>query len=482
MEIFMKQLLSVLAIVFIFPLIGFSAPPREAMPPLDVKTIVLTENIAKEAYIWGYPFVKFERTKKLLTTTPGFGHAPINTFFHADRLPTAQDRGMANPIPDTLYSSAFLDLRQQPMVFQIPKISDRYYSVQFMDANSNIVGLVSSRTRGAAAGKFFITGPHFIGSTPEGFEHIRSSTNFVWVKGHLSADSPTQVRAANLLLKKYELRTYSAFTSKEKPAKPVALTGRATVADDPRRISAAGVGFFDELGEALRVNEPSNLEPAVMDRFRSIDVAADVKTSRKAISRELREAYIRAIASGEIEIDQTIRKELVVRKNGWNYITRGDDFAKNYSLRAAMSKIYFGETNSAEAIHPVAYFDRDNSRLNGNSTYILHFAKEKIPPAAAFWSIVSYHSKEKTLVGNNLNRYSLGSYSKDLLLNPDGSLDLYISANEPTGHTSNWLPAPRGNFYVMMNLYNPTTDVISGKYTLPGIQKITLSPILSLNK
>jgi hypothetical protein len=351
-----------------------------------------------------------------------------------------------------------------------------------MDANSNIVGLVSSRTHGANAGKFFITGPHFIGSIPEGFSHIRSSTNFVWVTGHLAADSPSQVRAANLLLKKYELRTYSAFISKEKLAKPVTLIGHATAADDPRRISEAGVGFFDELGKALRVNEPASLEPAVMDRFRSIDVAADIKTSSKTVSRELREAYIRAIAAGEIEIDQTIKKELVVRKNGWNYITRGDDFAKNYALRAAMSKIYFGETNSAEAIHPVAYVDRDGNRLNGNSTYILRFAKDKMPPAAAFWSAVSYHSKENSLVANNLNRHSLGSYSKDLLLNPDGSLDLYLSANEPTGHTSNWLPAPRGNFYVMMNLYNPTSDVISGKFTLPGIQKITLSPILSLNK
>jgi hypothetical protein len=478
----MKQLLSVLALVCIFPNVAFSAPARESMPPLDVKAIVLTENIAKEAYLWGYPFVKFERTKRLLTTTPGFGHAPLNTFFHADRLPTAQDRGVANPLPDTLYSSAFLDLRQQPMVFQLPKITDRYYSVQFMDANSNIVGLVSSRTRGSSAGKFFITGPHFIGSTPEGFEHIRSSTNFVWVTGHMGADSPSQVREANLLLKKYELRPYSAFISKEKMPKTVALTGRATTADDPRRLFEAGVGFFDELGEALKVNEPSNLEPAVMDRFQSIDVAADVKTSQKAAAREIREAYVRAIASGEIEIDQTIKKELVVRKNGWNYITRGDDFAKNYTLRAAMSKIYFGETNSSEAIHPVAYFDRDGARLHGNSTYILRFAKDKMPPASAFWSAVSYHSKEKSLVANNLNRYSLGSYSKNLLLNPDGSLDLYISANEPTGHTTNWIPAPRGNFYVMMNLYNPSTDVISGKFTLPGIQKITLSPILSLNK
>lgn len=478
----MKHVLSAVAFVYILPALVLAAPQAKTLPPIDIKTIVMTEDIAKEAYLWGYPLVRFERTRRLLTTTPGFGHAPLNTFFHADRLPTPQDKGMSNPLPDTLYSSAFLDLRRQPMVLQMPKIKNRFYTLQFMDANSNNVGLISSRTRGESAGKFFITGPHYIGSTPAGFEHIHSATNFVWILGHIAAESPSQVKTAHSLLRKYDLRPYSVYLGKVKLAKPVALIGKAETAYDPRRISEAGVRFYDELGLALKENEPSNIEPAMMDRFSSIEVGPGMRTSRNANIREMREAYERAIASAEIEISQKIRKDLIVKRNGWTYITRADDFGRNYDLRAAMSKVYFGETNSAEAIHPVASGDNNNVRLNGNATYVLRFDKNKMPPVQAFWSIAAYNSLDKSLVDNNLRRYALGSYSKNLLVNSDGSLDIYISANEPSGRTANWLPAPRGNFYVMMNMYNPSTDVISGKYILPSLQKVTVTPTLSLNK
>lgn len=478
----MKHLLIALAFVFGFPKPSVNAQTRGALPSVDINKIVTTEGIAKDAYLWGFPIVRFERTRKLLTMTPGYGHSSINSFFHATRLPTPNERGLSNPLPDTLYSSAFLDLRQQPMVLQIPRVSNRYYSLQFMDANTNNIAFVSSRTRGDLAGKFFITGPNFIGSTPAGFEHIRSSTNYVWVTGHMEAPTPNEVKKASSLLRKFNLQPYSVYLGKTKVIKPSPLTGKVTAAMDPRAISKSGVQFFDELGLALSENQPTNLESAVMERFRSVEVGPGLKTSRIATTREMREAFERAIASAEMDMNRTIKKDLIKIRNGWSYITRGDGFGSNYTLRAAMSKIYFGETNSIEALHPVTHIDRDNVRLNGNSTYVLKFEKNRLPPVAAFWSLVTYNSRDKSLVENNLRRYALGSYSKGLLINPDGSLDIYISANEPAGKTNNWLPAPRGNFYVMLNMYNPSTDVISGKYRLPTLQKVMVTPILSLNK
>ncbi|WP_413289378.1 DUF1254 domain-containing protein [Bdellovibrio sp. HCB337] len=478
----MKRLLIAFAFVLSIPDSSLFAQTDNPLPPVDINKIVTTEAIAKEAYLWGYPMVRFERTRKLLTTTPGYGHAPINTFFHATRLAGPNEKGMSNPLPDTLYSSAFLDLRQQPMVLQIPKITNRYYSLQFMDANTTNVSFVSSRTQGAMAGKFFITGPNFIGATPAGFQQIRASTNHLWVIGHIEAPFESDVKSAVSLLKKYDLKPYNVYLGKAKMAKTPDLVAKVTTNMDPRGLAKAGVQFFDELGTALRENEPTNLEPAIMERFRSIEVGPGLRTSRITNVREMREAYERAIASAEIDMNNTVKKDLIKMRNGWSYITRGDGFGNNYTLRAAMSKVYFAETNSIESIHPVTRVDRDNIRLNGNSTYILRFNKNRLPPVSAFWSVVTYNSRDKSLVENSLRRYSLGSYSKGLLQNPDGSVDIYISANEPSGKTTNWLPAPRGNFYVMMNMYHPSTDVISGKYQLPGLQKMTVTPILSLNK
>lgn len=479
----MKYQILLLALVCTLPSVTFAQKDTQSLPIVDVKKIVITESIAKDAYLWGYPLVRFERTKKLMTTTPGYGHAPLNHFFHANRLPTPQDTNVANPIPDSLYSSAFLDLREQPLVLETPRIKDRYYNLQFFDAFNNNIATVSSRTRGETGGKFFITGPHYVGETPTGFEHIRVATNFAWINGHIETQSPSEAKASYNLLRKYELKPYSVYLGKQRQAKAPPLKGKVLAALDPRYISSVGIGFFDELGIALRENEPANLDPAVMNRFNSANVGVGVRTSRFITTREVREAYTRAITAAELDIDSAVKKNLVVKRNGWNYvIPNNGNLKENNTLRAAMSKIYFGQSSPVESLHPVAYVDNQNTRLNGNSTYILRFAKGALPPVGALWSVTPYNLRQKNLVSNNLNRYAIASYSKNLNYNPDGSLDIYVSANEPRGFTQNWLPVPRGNFYVMMSMYNPTTDVIQGKYVLPRVQRVNLTPVISLNK
>lgn len=482
----MRQIFLFLASVLILPNL-FAAQTvaqndSQSLPIVDVKKVVITESVAKDAYLWGYPLVRFERTRKLMTTTPGYGHAALNYFYHANRLPSPQDRGVSNPLPDSLYSSAFIDLREQPLVLQTPKIKDRYYSLEFFDAFNNNIAIISSRTRGEAAGKFFITGPHYIGEVPMGFEHIHSATNFAWINGHIETNSPGQVKSSYKLISKYELKPYSVYLGKQRMAtKAPRLTGTATAAMDPRTIQNSGVAFFDELGIALRENEPANLDAATMNRFRTANIGTAVKTSRFATTRETREAYQRAIASGEMDIDSATKNNLLSTRNAWNFVLPKGDVKTNNALRSAMSRTYFGQPSPIESLHPVTYVDLNNKRLNGNAVYILRFAKGQLPPVGAMWSVVPYTSGQGSLIANTLRRYALGSYSKDLKYNPDGSLDIYLSSTEPRGMAQNWLPVPRANFYVMVNLYNPTNDIVQGKYTLPRVQSVNLAPIISLN-
>lgn len=476
----MKQLLA-MTLTLLVPFFSLQAQETLTLKnPVDLRKVINTESVARDAYLWGYPLVRFERTKKLLTSSKGFGRAPINYFFHSSRPATPKEREITNPLPDMLYSSAFLDLRKQPMTLQIPRVN-RYFSLQFMDAYTNNISVVSTRTRGESPGKFFITGPRYIGSTPKGFEHIRSSTNFVWIVGHIAANTPSQAKSSYNVLQKYDLRPYGLYLSKSRMPKPPLLPATVQRISNPRELARAGVGFYDELGVALSLNEPTDLEPAMMARFRSVSIGAGIMTSKFATTREVREAFERAIASAEINMEQNIRKNLISLRNSWNYIARKDTSDRNYALRAALSKIYFGEAAAAESLHPVLHVDRNKVRLNGNENYVLHFDKDKMPPTKAFWSVVTYNSRTKGLVENNLRRYSLGSYSEELSFNEDGSLDLYISANEPVGKTQNWLPAPRDNFYVMLNMYLPSEDAIRGAYAPPSVLKVSPSTQLSLN-
>jgi hypothetical protein len=67
---------------------------------------------------------------------------------------------------------------------------------------------------------------------------------------------------------------------------------------------------------------------------------------------------------------------------------------------------------------------------------------------------------------NPLNRYSLGTKSKILKYNADGSLTLYASAKSPgKDKESNWLPAPDGPF----SLYIRPKVILDGQWKPPAI-------------
>ena len=76
-----------------------------------------------------------------------------------------------------------------------------------------------------------------------------------------------------------------------------------------------------------------------------------------------------------------------------------------------------------------------------------------------------------TWCSNPIDRYSVGSRS-GLMPNADGSIDIYIQRTAPAGHESNWLPAPAGNFKLMLRAYLPGRAVLDGEYHVPPVKKV----------
>jgi hypothetical protein len=72
-------------------------------------------------------------------------------------------------------------------------------------------------------------------------------------------------------------------------------------------------------------------------------------------------------------------------------------------------------------------------------------------------------------VENPIHRYAIGSRTEGLKYNSDGSLDLYIQAEAPRSHGSNWLPAPAGPFVLTMRLYLPKPAILNGTYRIPPV-------------
>lgn len=139
-----------------------------------------------------------------------------------------------------------------------------------------------------------------------------------------------------------------------------------------------------------------------------------------------------------------------------------------------MTAIGLGANRPQDAIYPTSEGSDILGSYTGEKNYVMHFEKGELPPAKGFWSLTLYDGNY-FFVKNPLNRQSI-SARQDLKANADGSVDLYIQNESPgTEKESNWLPAPKDKFILMLRLYWPSeTDpsIIDGSWKIPGVKAV----------
>ncbi|MFC3214253.1 DUF1214 domain-containing protein [Novosphingobium panipatense] len=105
---------------------------------------------------------------------------------------------------------------------------------------------------------------------------------------------------------------------------------------------------------------------------------------------------------------------------------------------------------------------------DGTKPSVLHFSKSELPQAKFFWSATLYTLPDRFLYANPIKRYSIGDRTKGLVYDPDGGLTIYLSHESPgRSKESNWLPTPAGKYSLVVRVYGPGPDLISGKWQLP---------------
>jgi hypothetical protein len=130
--------------------------------------------------------------------------------------------------------------------------------------------------------------------------------------------------------------------------------------------------------------------------------------------------------------------------------------------------------SQAEAMYPIYTVDAAGEALDASTHgFTLRFAPGKLPPVHAFWSVTMYDVPAQLLVANPLNRCLLNSTMlSSLKRDADGGLTLLIQSDSPgTDKEANWLPAPKGRFFMALRLYWPQDEALKGSWVAPPLNR-----------
>ncbi|HUN56876.1 MAG TPA: DUF1254 domain-containing protein [Candidatus Binataceae bacterium] len=434
--------------------------------------------IGTDAYIYGYPLVTVEMTRRVVTNvaSPVGLHAPMGQFGNAREYPTAAFKDVTAPNADTLYSSAFLDLSKEPYVLSIPNAKGRYYLMPMLDGWTTVFQVPGKRTTGTKAQKYAITGPGWSGTLPDGMTKYKSPTNMVWIIGRIyCTGAPADYKAVHAMQDELSLVPLSAYGKPYTPPPGTvdpSIDMKTPVRDQVNALDAGA--YFKVLASLMKDNPPTPEDAPIVARMAKIGLVPGQDFDASKLDP--------AVAQALADVPKTAQQKIAAYKaqagrmaNGWVIFGKTGLYGTDYLDRATVTWYGLGANRPQDAVYPTSELNADGKPYEGTNKYVIHFDKdEPIPPVNGFWSLTMYDA-QYFFVANPLNRYTLSQRNK-FKRNADGSVDLYIQNESPGGaKTANWLPAPNGRFVLMFRLYWPKEtppSIIDGTWNPPRVNTV----------
>ena len=390
--------------------------------------------IARFAYFWAWPlvnvfnrYIAFKRVRRPILVGGIAPVAPINHVAMLHDYIGWKQRYIACPSQDLIYGFGILDLAREPVVVQVPDFGKRYWVYQATDLRTD--GFANLGTMyGTKPGFYLLSGPDWDGKAPSGIAaSFRGSTNVATLIPRVfQEDDKADNEVLQPLIQEIAVYPLSEFDGKVKtrdwsslPSLPWIKLGE----EEWKWVDPAT--FFDILPEVLNAARPLPGEEALYALVRSVlDAAAVDKTLRKVVKDAAAEA------------DETLVKPLLQFRNfgiplpdNWTTVINSAEFGTDYYTRTAVAKSNIFINRPRETRYFYQDLDMRGGRLTGTGRYTITF--KETPPVKGFWSITLFN-RQHFFATNALNRFSLGTKSKGLRFEPDGSLVIHVQNERPT--------------------------------------------------
>jgi hypothetical protein len=446
------------------------AQPPEVTVETDAGEAV---DVAVSAYVYLYPLVLMEVTRQQATNIqPGqsAGRGPVNTFSHIREFPAADFRVVVRPNFDTLYSSAWLDLTDGPVVVSAGADTDgRYYELPLYDMWTDVFATPGQRTTGTMPGAWAVIPPGWQGSLPDGVDRIDAPTPHVWIIGRTQTNGPADYPAVHKIQDAFGL-TPLAHCGGAAPPVTVSIDPAVDMETPPLdQVNAMTAEDFFTRGLGLmQLNPPHLTDWSLIAQMRRLGLVAGATAA--GLDPGVRD-LLRDVPSAAQHVMQRAFPRIANVVNGWqmNIDTMGV-YGNFYLKRAIVAMVGLGANAPEDAVYPVLMADADGMPVTGDQDYLLHFGPDELPPVHAFWSLTMYDA-QGFQAANPLSRFAIGDRDA-LRFNPDGSLDLYLQHGSPgPEREANWLPAPKGPLGITMRLYSPQASALDGTWAPPAVRR-----------
>lgn len=435
-----------------------------------------------EAYVYGYPLVTMEMTRRVMTNVrePEGTRAPMGQFVRMRTYPDASFKDVTAPNADTLYTSAWIDVGQEPWVLSLPDAHDRYYLFPMLDGWTDVFQVPGKRTTGTGAQKYAITGPGWKGKLPAGVKQYKSPTALVWLLGRIyCTGTPEDYQAVHKLQDEITIVPLSSYG---KPYTPPAgqvdesIDMKTAVREQVNKLTADE--YFTLLAKLMKDNPANAADKPMLKKLAKLGIVPGQPFDSGKLGPVAKEAFelvphiaqdriMRHMKGGLLDGDMKL-------EHGWVFTIKTGLYGVNYLQRALITAIGLGANRPQDAVYPTSEGPSIVGSYTGEKKYVMHFPKGELPPAQGFWSLTMY-DKDYFFVNNPLNRYSI-SARQNLKPNADGSVDLYIQNESPgADKESNWLPAPKDKFILMLRLYWPKEtppSIIDGTWKIPQVKAV----------
>jgi len=426
---------------------------------------------AVQAYLWALPMASYGAMADAHKALGANSH----TVVIADKLAEPQQL-ILTANQDTVYMSGVLDLREGPVVMELPAGLLGTLNNVWQQPLVDLGGPFSpEQNRG---GKFLILPPGYDGPLPATHHHIaESDTNIVVF--YLRAVPENRDDVPKLVELIHSYRQYRLEDAANPPeTRFVSMAGK-----DADFLTNEGFAYFETLARYINENPPRPQDMAMLGVLETLGIAhgrpfepdermKKILTEGAAVGRAMAEALAYA---------PRVPADLVYAypcERRWKKIFFSDptfhepdymaiDLRTKYAFEAigtAKSMVVAVPGQGSQYIG--TYQDADGNWLTGDNTYRIHLPKDV--PANMFWSLTVYDNDTRSMIRNDHGRPLVGSVH-GAVTNTDGSFDLYFAPKLPADvPEENWVQTTPGKgWFVYLRLYGPEQPYFD-KTWVPG--------------